>query len=206
MCPSLEATIESWAVARCRRNLKSYRSTSGARPSQLRPGRHRSRRALLYHPRSRPAGSGCQRRVGRLRSGFDYDNSGHRDDSRLPPGWSRAGSGKSPAVACCAWRNQPAVRSDASHAAYRSLMVESSQVIPRMSAAENVSTIEWRGLHLHVVTLEPLSPDQVRDIKRSLVKVSSVGQAADILGMILGRSVRIRTERPSLDVRLEVGR
>jgi chemotaxis protein CheY-P-specific phosphatase CheC len=85
-------------------------------------------------------------------------------------------------------------------------MVESSQVIPRMSAAENVSTFEWRSLHLHVVTLEPLSPDRVRDITRSLAKVSSVGQAADILSMILGRSVRIRTERPSLDVRLEVGR
>jgi hypothetical protein len=105
-----------------------------------------------------------------------------------------------------AWRNQPAVRSDASHAEYRSLVVEFSQVIPRMSAAENVSTFEWRGLHLHAVTSEPPSPDQVRDIKRSLAKVSSVGQAADILGMILGRSVRSRTERPSLDVRLEVGR
>jgi hypothetical protein len=36
-------------------------------------------------------------------------------------------------------------------------------------------------------------------------RVVSVGQFADVVGMVLGRSVRIRTERPSPDIRFEVG-
>jgi hypothetical protein len=71
---------------------------------------------------------------------------------------------------------------------------------------ESVVTFEWRQLHLHIVTPEPLSSDQLRTIKRALSRIASVGEFADVLGMILGRSVRIRTERPSPDVRLEVGR
>jgi hypothetical protein len=72
--------------------------------------------------------------------------------------------------------------------------------------AESISTFEWRGLHLHVVTQEPLPADQLQTIEKALPKVKSVGQFADILGMVLGRYVRVRTERPSPDIRLEVGR
>jgi hypothetical protein len=42
-------------------------------------------------------------------------------------------------------------------------------------------------------------------IKRLLPKVAGVGLFADVLAMMFGRSVRIRTERPSPDIRLEVG-
>ena len=75
-----------------------------------------------------------------------------------------------------------------------------------LADAESVSTFEWRGLHLHVVTREPLSAEQVVTIERILKKAGSVGLFASVLGMMLGRSVRIRTERPSPDIRLEVGR
>jgi len=50
-----------------------------------------------------------------------------------------------------------------------------------------------------------LPTDQVRMIERVLPKVKSVGQFADVVGMLVGRSVRIRTERPSPDIRFEVG-
>lgn len=80
-----------------------------------------------------------------------------------------------------------------------------SQIVRSDSDAESVATFEWRKLHLHVVTREPLSPDQVGMIKRVLPKVRSVGQFADVVGMVLERSVRIRAERPSPDIRLEVG-
>jgi hypothetical protein len=76
---------------------------------------------------------------------------------------------------------------------------------PSVSPAESVVTFEWRNLHFHVVTREPLPADQIRQIERVLPKVPSVGQFADLLGMVLGRSVRIRTERPSPDVRFEIG-
>jgi hypothetical protein len=72
--------------------------------------------------------------------------------------------------------------------------------------SESISTFEWRGLHLHVVTREPLSASEVLTIERILKKAGSVGLFASVLGMMLGRSVRIRTERPSPDIRLEVGR
>jgi hypothetical protein len=72
--------------------------------------------------------------------------------------------------------------------------------------AESISTFEWHGLHLHVVTQEPLPADHLLTIERALPKVKSVGQFADVLGMVLGRYVRVRTERPSPDIRLEVGR
>jgi hypothetical protein len=75
-----------------------------------------------------------------------------------------------------------------------------------VTAAESISTFEWHGLHLHVVTREPLSAEEVLAMERTLKKVASVGLFADVLGMMLGRSVRIRTERPSRDIRLEVGR
>ena len=80
-----------------------------------------------------------------------------------------------------------------------------SETVPIVATAESVATFEWRKLHLHIVTRESLLPDQVHTIKRVLPKVKSVGQFADVVGMVLGRSVRIRTERPSPDVRFEVG-
>jgi len=85
-------------------------------------------------------------------------------------------------------------------------LTDPSRTVPGIETKDSVATFEWQKLHLHVVTLEPLSADQVRTIERALPRVSSVGSIADLLSMILGRSVRIRTERPSLDIRLEVGR
>jgi hypothetical protein len=85
-------------------------------------------------------------------------------------------------------------------------MADPSQTVSIVAAAESVATFEWHQLHLHVVTREPLSADQVRTIQRTLPKVASVGMFVDLLGMLLGRSVRIKTERPSPDIRLEVGR
>ena len=85
-------------------------------------------------------------------------------------------------------------------------MADPSQTVSSVADAESVATFEWRNLHLHVVTREALSADQVRTIERALPKVASVGLFADVLAMLLGRSVRIRTERPSPDIRLEVGR
>ena len=85
-------------------------------------------------------------------------------------------------------------------------MADRSQTARGAVDAENVATFEWRNLHLHVVTREPLSTDQVRTIERVLPKVASVGHFADVVGTVLGRSVRITTERPSPDIRLEVGR
>jgi hypothetical protein len=80
-----------------------------------------------------------------------------------------------------------------------------SQSVPGVSPAESIATFEWHHLHIHIVTRDPLAPDQVRIIGRALSKVASVGACADIVGMLLGRSVRIRTERPSPDIRFEVG-
>jgi hypothetical protein len=84
-------------------------------------------------------------------------------------------------------------------------MAYTSQTVPGVATAESVATFEWRNLHFLVVTREPLFPDQVRTIERVLPKVASVGQFADVVGMVLGRFVRIRTERPSPDIRFEVG-
>jgi hypothetical protein len=85
-------------------------------------------------------------------------------------------------------------------------MADMTQIVRSVADAESVVTFEWRNLHLHVVTSEPLLPDQNLQIQRVLPKVTSVGQFADVLGMVLGRAVRIRTERPSPDIRFEVGR
>ena len=85
-------------------------------------------------------------------------------------------------------------------------MDDQSQTVSSVAEAESVATFEWRNLHLHIVTREPLSADEVRTIERILPKVASVGQFADVVSMVLGRSVRIKTERPSPDVRFEVGR
>jgi hypothetical protein len=85
-------------------------------------------------------------------------------------------------------------------------VADPSQTVRSVAAAESVATFEWRNLHLHIVTREPLTADEVRTIERVLPKVASVGLFADVVGTVLGRSVRIRTERPSPDIRLEVGR
>ena len=84
-------------------------------------------------------------------------------------------------------------------------MADPRQTVRSFTAQECIATFAWRGLHLHVVTREPLSADEVRAIERMVPKVPSVGVFADLLGMVLGRHVRVRTERPSADVRLEVG-
>jgi hypothetical protein len=83
-------------------------------------------------------------------------------------------------------------------------MADPIQIIARVEDEESVATFEWRKLHLHVVTRDPLSADQIQTLDRALKKVASVGLFADVVGMVLGRSVRIRTERPSPDIRLEV--
>ncbi len=84
-------------------------------------------------------------------------------------------------------------------------MADPTETVRIVAALESVAMFEWRNLHLHIVTRDPLSADDVRTIERVLPKVASVGQFADVVGMVLGRHVRIRTERPSLDIRLEVG-
>ena len=85
-------------------------------------------------------------------------------------------------------------------------MAYSTRIVAKVAAEESIAIFEWRNLHIHVVTREPLTVDEVRTIERVLPKVASVGQFADVVGMVFGRSVRIRTQRPSTDIRLEVGR
>jgi hypothetical protein len=63
----------------------------------------------------------------------------------------------------------------------------------------------WRGLHLHVVTSDAVPADQAHTIGQALRWVASVGQFADLLGMVRERRVRIRTMRPSPDIWLDVG-
>jgi hypothetical protein len=84
-------------------------------------------------------------------------------------------------------------------------VTDALQTVRSFSADEVIATYSWRGLRLHVVTREPLSPDQARTIERMIPRIPSVGVFADLLGMILGRRVRIRTSRPSQDIRFEVG-
>jgi hypothetical protein len=84
-------------------------------------------------------------------------------------------------------------------------MVEHIQVVAPVQADEKVTTLEWHKLHLHVVTRDPLSADQIRVLERALRKVAGVGEFADVVSTLAGRPVRIRTERPSRDIRLEVG-
>lgn len=81
----------------------------------------------------------------------------------------------------------------------------SSQAEHTATREPSIATFEWRGLHLHVVTPEPLPADQARTIERMVPKVLSVGVFADVVGMVAGRHVRVRTERPSQDIWLDVG-
>ena len=71
---------------------------------------------------------------------------------------------------------------------------------------ECIETFAWRNLRFHVVTHEPLTADQIRTFGQTLPKVTRVGRFAEMVALVLGRHVRIRTERPSPDIRFEVGR
>lgn len=84
-------------------------------------------------------------------------------------------------------------------------MTGPNPTVHSVAAAESIAAFEWRTLRLHVVIREPLAAEHVRTIERMLPKVASNGQFADLLSMVLGRQVRIRTEHPSSDIRLEVG-
>ena len=84
-------------------------------------------------------------------------------------------------------------------------MTEPGLIARRVAEDESVATFEWHDLHFHVITRDPVSADQLQTIERMVRKIPSAGAFADLLGMVLGRHVRIRTERPSPDVRFEVG-
>jgi hypothetical protein len=55
------------------------------------------------------------------------------------------------------------------------------------------------------VTRDPLSPEQIRTLRKALPRIERVGVFAEVVAMILGRHVQIRTVRPSPDIRFEVG-
>ena len=75
----------------------------------------------------------------------------------------------------------------------------------RTGAQEIVETFAWRDLRFHVVTRDPLSPEQIRTLRKALPRIERVGVFAEVVAMILGRHVQIRTVRPSPDIRFEVG-
>ena len=85
-------------------------------------------------------------------------------------------------------------------------MTDPSQSPPSAGSGEWVTTFVRGKLNLRVVTLAPLSPDEVHALERALPKSGSVELFAEIVSTVLGRHVRIRDERPSPDIRLEVGR
>ena len=80
--------------------------------------------------------------------------------------------------------------------------VDAVRTVPQ----ESIETFAWRELRFQVVTADPLTADQLRILRQTLPKIDRVGLFADVLAMVLGRHVRIRTERPSPDIRFEVGR
>jgi hypothetical protein len=71
---------------------------------------------------------------------------------------------------------------------------------------ECIETFTWHDLRFQVVTHDPLTADQIRTLRQTLPKINRVGLFAEMVAMVLGRHVRIRTERPSPDIRFEVGR
>lgn len=75
----------------------------------------------------------------------------------------------------------------------------------RTSAPECVETFAWHDLRFHVVTRDPLTADQVRTLTKALPKIDRVGSFAELIAMLLGRHVQIRTVRPSPDIRFEIG-
>jgi hypothetical protein len=85
-------------------------------------------------------------------------------------------------------------------------MPQASETAGIAQHADSVETFEWRGLHFHVVTPEPMTGQQVRVVRQALSSIASVGRFADLLGIVFERHVTIRTERPTPDVRFEVSR
>jgi hypothetical protein len=75
----------------------------------------------------------------------------------------------------------------------------------QVDAGEHIALFTWRDLTFHVVTKEPLTTEQTQILGRSVRKIERVGLFAELVAMVTGRHVRIRTERPSTDVRFEVG-
>jgi len=86
---------------------------------------------------------------------------------------------------------------------------QSSAAEPRVAPLEPrvyEALFRWRELRFHVVTTELLTAEQTRVLAKAALKVSRVGLFAELVATVLGQHVRIRTTRPSLDVRFEVGR
>lgn len=79
-------------------------------------------------------------------------------------------------------------------------MTDTSDIHPVAAPVTSTETFVWRDLRFHVVTPDPLTPEQIRTIQRAIPKIPSVSRFADLLGFPLGRHVRIHTERPSPDV------
>jgi hypothetical protein len=84
-------------------------------------------------------------------------------------------------------------------------VTEPRQSPPDATRAVSVAEFVWRDLRFRVVTTDPLTADQRQVIDGALPKVGSVGRFADVLGIVLGRRVRVRGERPSPEVTFEVG-
>ncbi len=84
-------------------------------------------------------------------------------------------------------------------------MTEPRRDLPDATHAVSVAEFAWRDLRFRVVTQDPLTADQRHVIEGALPKIGSVGRFADVLGIVLGRRVRIRGERPSPEVTFEVG-
>ena len=75
----------------------------------------------------------------------------------------------------------------------------------RLAAQTVETTFEWRDLRFHVVTHEPLTESELVFLRQVLRRLDRVGTFADALGYTFGRSVRIRTTRPSPDIWFDVG-
>jgi hypothetical protein len=79
------------------------------------------------------------------------------------------------------------------------------EIVRPPDTQECVETFAWNHLRFHVVTRDPLTTDQVRTMRKALRKIDRVGRFAELVAMILGRHVQIRTVRPSPDIRFEIG-
>ena len=79
------------------------------------------------------------------------------------------------------------------------------EIVRPADTQECVETFAWHNLRFHVVTRDPLTADQIRTIRKALPRIDRVGRFADLVAMILGRHVQIRTIRPSPDIRFEIG-
>jgi hypothetical protein len=84
-------------------------------------------------------------------------------------------------------------------------VTEPRQSPPDTTRAVSVAEFAWHDLRFRVVTTDPITADQRRVIEGALPKIGSVGRFADVLGIVLGRRVRVRGERPSPEVTFEVG-